>query len=123
MRMELVLMRDFRKPARPAHTMSHRKILGEEVLLVLLAPSVAGLFLFYIAPFAVSIYNVLIDDPVSRKFVSLANFVAAVGSNYFRMALANTAIFTGICITLNIVFPFILVLLLNRIKSGRNYFF
>lgn len=115
-------MRDFRKPARLAHTMSRRKIRGEGVLLVLLAPSVAGLFLFYIAPFAVSIYNALIDNSVSRKFVGLANFAAVVGSNSFRMALVNTGIFTGICITLNLVFPFILALLLNRIKWGRNYF-
>jgi len=101
---------------------TRKKIKGNSVLFLLLLPSVLGLVVFYIAPFIVSIYNALIDNPVAKQFVGFKNFADVLQSASFRLAVKNTAIFTGVCIPLNLVFPFLLAMVLTYAKRARNFF-
>ncbi|MCL2719391.1 MAG: sugar ABC transporter permease [Lachnospiraceae bacterium] len=100
----------------------HCRIRGDGALSLLLLPSIMGLLIFYIVPFILSIYNAVIDNPANRNFVGLQNFAAVIGSESFHLALFNTVIFTGVCVVFNLVFPFAIALLLNRIKVMQNFF-
>ncbi|MDR1532858.1 MAG: sugar ABC transporter permease [Clostridiales bacterium] len=98
-----------------------KRIKGEGVLILLLLPSAAGLFMFYIAPFVISIYNAVIDNPVTKNFVGLKNFTDVLGSEAFRMAAGNTLTFMIICVPLNMVLPLVLAMLLTRAKTSRGF--
>jgi len=99
-----------------------RTIRKERGLLLFLLPSLLGLFVFYIAPFIVSLYYAAIDNSVSRQFVGLGNFLGVLRNGVYQLALRNTGIFMLLCVPLNIIIPLALALLLNRVKRFRAVF-
>jgi len=90
----------------------------EELLFILLAlPSFVGLAVFFLAPFAASLYLATIDGPVGRNFVGLQHFISTINNGAFRLALRNTLIFIALCVPLNMIIPLVVAMLLN--KAGR----
>ena len=103
--------------------MSKKNRLGQDRLFfIMLLPSLVGVFMFFVLPFALSLQNALINNPVSRTFVGLKNFHDVFNNVAFQLALKNTIVFTMICIPLNMIVPLFLAILLKRITQLRNIF-
>lgn len=83
-----------------------------------LGPSLIGFSVFYIAPFLWSLGYAFIDNAFTRGFVGLENFSALLRNEYFRLAVKNTLIFTGISVPL--VMSFSVAVSLLTIKYGVN---
>jgi len=81
-------------------------------------PSLAGVALFYVIPFFMSLSYATTDR--SGNFTGVANFVALFGSEAFRLASWNTFRFMVIAIPLNIVIPLLIACLLFDLK-GVNW--
>jgi len=82
--------------------------------LILIAPSVIGLLIFYIIPFIWMIIYSFFDSPINGKFVGIQNYIGLLGNNAYKQAVANTAIFTGISVPLIIILSLLLSMLLNK---------
>ena len=91
-------------------------------MLLLVMPGFLGLLTFYIIPFALSFFFALVDNNIQKNFVGLQNFRDLLTNGAFLLGLKNTGIFLVTCVPLNIVFPLILALLLNKTKSLKSVF-
>ena len=78
-----------------------------------LLPSLIGVQLFYIAPFAVVIYYSLIDNPIQKNFVGLRNFIQVFNNSAFRQAARNTLTFSLAAVPLVVLFSLLLAVLLD----------
>lgn len=90
--------------------------------LFFLAPSLAGLALFYMIPFVGGIYYSVMDSPVDGAFVGMDNYAEVWNSSSFRKAAANTAAFAGIGVPILLVVSLFVALLLNRSLPLRRPF-
>ena len=79
-----------------------------------IAPSFIGAAIFFILPFFVVGYYALIDNPISREFVGIQNFVNLFGNTAFRTAAKNTAVFAAVAVPLAVVLPLCFALMLMR---------
>lgn len=79
-----------------------------------IAPSFIGAAIFFILPFFVVGYYALIDNPISREFVGLQNFINLFGNMAFRTAAKNTAVFAAVAVPLAVVLPLCFALMLMR---------
>ena len=73
-----------------------------------------GAAIFFILPFFVVGYYALIDNPISREFVGLQNFINLFGNMAFRTAAKNTAVFAAVAVPLAVVLPLCFALMLMR---------
>lgn len=87
-----------------------------------MAPSLIGVFLFYILPFFVVMYYALIDNPISANFVGLQNFGNVLRNGAFKMAGKNTLTFSFIAMPLSVVFGLLLAILMDRDIPLRSQF-
>ena len=94
----------------------------EIAVFLLLLPSLAGLAVFYIVPFGISVYFALIDNAVSRQFVGLANLVDTWNNQAFAIATRNTLVFMAVSIPLNIALALGLALGLGPIRAWLRRF-
>lgn len=85
-----------------------------------LLPSLAGLSVFYLIPFLLSLYYALINNMSSKEFVGLQNFINTVQNQMFQKGLLNTAVFMLISIPVLIVIALLFALLLKRMPSGQG---
>lgn len=96
-----------------------------EVLLIL--PSVAGFMIFFIIPFVYSFYYAFTKDAFSKKWVGFDNFVNLFKSDFLRLAIKNTLIFTAASVPLIMVLSVVIALILARFLSNapfvKNAFF
>jgi multiple sugar transport system permease protein len=81
-----------------------------------LIPSFAGVALFYIVPFGISLGYATSD--MDGGFVGAANFVKLFGNESFRLASVNTLRFMALAIPLNIVIPLLVGGMLFKAKNG-----
>ena len=91
-----------------------------------IAPSFIGAAIFFILPFFVVGYYALIDNPISREFVGLQNFINLFGNMAFRTAAKNTAVFAAVAVPLAVVLSLGLALMLEAripLKSEFRTFF
>lgn len=79
-----------------------------------LAPSLIGVFLFFILPFFVVVFYSVIDNPVTVNFVGFQNFVSVMKNGAFRLAGKNTLKFSFVAMPLAVVLSLILAILLDR---------
>ncbi|MBW7473917.1 sugar ABC transporter permease [Paenibacillus oenotherae] len=70
------------------------------LVLLFLAPSLAGFLLFFIIPFGAVVYYSFIDNPVSGKIVGFDNYAALQASGSFRKAFVNSLLFAGVSVPL-----------------------
>lgn len=87
-----------------------------------LAPSMIGVFLFFLLPFLVVIFYSFVDNPVTKEWVGFENFVRLVKNNSFKRAVKNTVVFTGIAVPLAVSLSLVLAIVLDQKIPGKSQF-
>jgi len=87
-----------------------------------LAPSLIGVFLFFILPFFVVIYYSTVDNPISANFVGFQNFVNVFKNGAFKLAGKNTLKFSFVAMPLSVVLSLLLAAMLDRNIPLRSQF-
>lgn len=87
-----------------------------------LAPSLIGVFLFFILPFFVVMYYSVIDNPINAEFVGLQNFGNVFRNGAFKMAGRNTLKFSFIAMPLAVILSLILAAMMDRKIPFRSQF-
>ena len=80
---------------------------------VCLAPSLVGVLIFFIIPFLVIIFYSMVDNPISKDFVFLDNYINIMKNNAFKKAAFNTFTFSIISVPLAVVLSMLLAMLLD----------
>lgn len=80
---------------------------------VCLVPSLIGVLIFFIIPFLVIIYYSMVDNPISKDFVFLDNYINVIRNNAFKKAAVNTFTFSMISVPLAVVLSMLLAMLLD----------
>ncbi len=91
-----------------------------------IAPSFLGVMVFFLIPFCVIIYYSMVDNPISKVYVGLANFKSVASNEAFLTAVKNTALFSVISVPLAMVLSLILAMVLDLkipFKSQFRTFF
>jgi multiple sugar transport system permease protein len=99
-----------------------RKKTDRMAAILFLAPSLTGFSLFFLIPFAVSIYYSLVDSPINGTFCGLTNYAKLLSNPIFLRAGFNTLVFTGLSVPLIMAISLGLAILLNNDIYGRNLF-
>lgn len=86
-----------------------------------LTPSLAGLLLFVLFPFADTVRRSFFD-PMGGSFVGLENYRSVVANGAFRLAAKNTARFVAVCLPLLLALSLALALLVRAAKGGGRLF-
>jgi multiple sugar transport system permease protein len=81
--------------------------------LLSLLPSLAGVLLFFIAPFFVVIFYAFVDNPISLDFVGFDNFINVMRNSAFKNAAGNTFEFSLTAVPLAVVLALFLAMLLD----------
>ena len=84
---------------------------------LLLSPSLAGVAVFYLVPFA-EVVRRSFTDASGRRFVGLSNYQTVLANSAFRTAAANSARFLCVCIPALLTLSLILTLLTRA--AGRQ---
>ncbi len=87
-----------------------------------LLPGLAGIVLFYIAPFIGGVWYSVTDGSYKNAFVGFQNYLNVWNNPMFRLGLKNTMELSLICAPLLWLLSFILSLLLNRIRPAGGFF-
>ena len=85
-------------------------------------PSLAGVVLFFGAPFAVVIFYSLVNNPTKCEFVGLSNFSRVLSNSAFLMAARHTMVFSAIAVPLAVVLSLLLAIVLENKIPGRSAF-
>ncbi len=80
---------------------------------VCLIPSLIGVLIFFIIPFVVIIFYSMVDNPISKDFVFLDNYINVLKNNAFKKAALNTFSFAMISVPLAVVLSMLLAMLLD----------
>lgn len=87
--------------------------------LLFLAPSLCGVLIFLLVPFAETVRRSFCDT-MGKKFVGLANYQAVLQNEAFRLAVANTLRFTSVCVPLLLGLSLLLALMLRGSALRRS---
>lgn len=68
-----------------------------------LAPSLAGVGLFFVVPFGVVIYYALVNNVVQHRFTGMQNFITTWNNHAFRLACRNTLLFSLVAVPLAVL--------------------
>ncbi|MDO4732784.1 MAG: sugar ABC transporter permease [Bacillota bacterium] len=92
------------------------------VSIMMLWPSILGVLLFFLLPFAVVCYYSMIDSPLRQNFVFLENYIQIIQNSSFLLAAKNTAMFSALAVPLAVVLALGLALLLESRIPGKSQF-
>lgn len=111
------------KPSSPMH--QNKKLTKlekreERKAWLFLLPSLAGILVFVMIPFA-DVIRRSFCEAMSDKFVGISNYKLVITNGAFRLAVKNTVKFIGICIPLLLILSLILALLLYRQKRLEGF--
>lgn len=96
---------------------------GEKIFSnICIAPSVAGVLIFFLIPFGIIVYYSLISDSQTKEFVQLDNYNAIIHNMAFKRAVKNTAFFSVIAVPLAVIIPLWLAVLLERNIPCKSIF-
>ena len=98
-----------------------KKIRGDKAILFIL-PGLAGLIIFYIWPFILSIGYAFLSKPVNGEFVGLENFISLFQNKTYLLGLKNTLIFIGIILPVGMFCSLMVALMINRVKKYKAIF-
>lgn len=87
-----------------------------------IAPSFAGVLVFFILPFLVVIYYSMVDNPISGNFVFLDNFKSIISNAAFQRAVHNTLTFSAVAVPLAVVLSLLLAIVLEAKLPFRSQF-
>jgi len=82
----------------------------------------AGLALFYIWPFLLSLWYAFMDKPVNGSFVGLRNFLELFHNKPYLLGLKNTLIFIGISVPLGMILSLMVAMLIHRVGRHKELF-
>jgi len=86
-----------------------------------LAPSLTGVTVFVLLPFAETVRRSFCDA-LGKRFVGMANYRAVLENRAFRLAAGNTARFIAVCVPLLLLLSLLLALALRRQKIYKTTF-
>ena len=86
-----------------------------------LLPSLLGIFVFILLPFA-DVIRRSFCEAMSAKFVGLDNFKTVIENSAFGLAVKNTVKFISICIPLLLLLSLILALMLYHQRKHERFF-
>ncbi|MDE5582941.1 MAG: sugar ABC transporter permease [Ruminococcus sp.] len=89
---------------------------------ICIIPSLVGVLMFFLIPFAIVIYYSLINNPVKKEFVGLENYSMLMENMAFKKASKNTALFSAIAVPLAVILPLVLATILERNIIGKSVF-
>ena len=76
-------------------------------------PSLIGLLVFFIIPYAVVIYYSVVDNPINQQFVFFDNYRNLLDNSAFRLAVKNTVSFSVVSVPLVVVLSLLLAIILD----------
>ena len=91
-----------------------------------LGPSLIGVSIFFIVPFAIVVYYSLIRSNLVPDFVGLTNYVNLFHNSAFLTSVKNTAAFSAMAVPLAVILALVLALMLEcriPLKSQFRTFF
>ena len=91
-------------------------------LWLFLLPGLAGLTVFYLAPFLGGIYYSLTDGSIANRFVGLDNYRRIWQNEVFRLGLKNTLELSLLCTPGIFVLSFILAVMLKALREKSAFF-
>lgn len=83
-------------------------------LTAFLLPSLIGVSLFYLLPFCVVVFYSFVDNPISKHFVMLRNYISVLGNEAFRTGAFNTFKFSVISVPLAVIISLAIAILLDK---------
>lgn len=89
---------------------------------IFVLPGLLGFCVFFLLPFGLSLIYAFMDKPIGGSFIGFANFSSLFQNRAYIRGLVNTIRFIGISTPLNLIFPFCIAVLLNRVVKGREWF-
>ncbi|QHW34890.1 sugar ABC transporter permease [Paenibacillus rhizovicinus] len=89
--------------------------------LMFLAPSACGFALFYLIPFAMSVFDSFMDNTVDNHFTGLNNYRELLASDSFRKAASNTFYFSAVSVPLILVLSLGIAVILNKNMYLRKW--
>ena len=89
--------------------------------LAFLAPSLAGILVFFLVPFADTVRRSFYDVR-GRNFIGLDGYASVLNNSAFQLAAGNTAKFIAICIPLLLVVSLVIALLVRGIRPRGKVF-
>lgn len=94
----------------------------KKVVWLLLLPTFAGLFVFYIIPFFGGIYYSLTDGTFQNNYIGFANYVKVWNNTMFQTGLKNTLMLSVLCAPAIWVISFILADMLRVLDKHAKGF-
>ena len=85
----------------------------EKIMLLLMAPSFLGFWIFFLLPFILSFYLSLVDNNMAMRFVGISNYSAVLGNSAFQLA---------IYLPLSVVIPLAMALLISKVEKYRDFY-
>ena len=79
-----------------------------------LLPSFLGVSVFFLVPFLVVVSYSVQDNPVTKNYVGIQNFVKILGNDAFREASANTFKFSLMAVPLAVIISLLMAILLDQ---------
>jgi len=89
--------------------------------LAFMAPSVAGIFIFFLIPFADTVRRSFFDAR-GKQFIGLEGYASVLGNRAFKLASANTAKFIAVCIPLLMLVSLVIALLVRSFRPRGKIF-
>jgi len=89
--------------------------------LAFLAPSMAGILIFFLIPFVDTVRRSFFDAR-GRNFIGLNGYISVLGNRAFQLAAANTAKFIAICIPLLLLASIVIALLVRAVRPRGKVF-
>ena len=85
-------------------------------------PSFLGMAIFYVIPFGVVVYYSFIAGAVDSSFVGLKNYIGVLNNGAFKIAVKNTAVFSGVAVPLAVVLSLLMALMLECRIPAKSQF-
>jgi len=86
-----------------------------------MAPSMAGILVFFLIPFADTVRRSFFDAR-GKNFIGFDGYISVLGNSAFQLAAANTAKFIAICIPLLLLASLLIALLIRAVRPrGKAY--
>lgn len=105
---------------------SKKKLRWNTRCMLCLLPSILGLIVFFLVPFARVLYYSVINNQFQRKFVWFDNYVETLSNEFFQLAMKNSllliAVGVSILLVLAIVLSFLLSFGLKKFSFLRDAF-
>ena len=97
-------------------------IKGERIAaLAFLVPSLAGILVFFLIPFADTVRRSFFDAR-GKNFIGLDGYISVLGNSAFQLAAGNTAKFIAICIPLLLIVSLVIAILVRAIRPRGRVF-